>query len=65
MLYELIELIRAPFEAAKRQSEESTVGQSEWDRSSVRFWKWVAWIGTGIVIGISLVGWIAWKFLTN
>ncbi|MEP4079652.1 hypothetical protein [Haloferula sp.] len=65
MLYELIELIRGPFEASKRQAEDSTIGQSDLDRSSIRFWKWFAWIASGIVIGIPLVGWIAWKVLTN
>lgn len=64
MLYEIIELIRAPYKMVKRQAEDSIVGQSEWDRSNIRFWKWFAWIFTAVVIGFSTVGWLAWKFLT-
>ncbi|MBB5353260.1 hypothetical protein HNR46_003515 [Haloferula luteola] len=65
MFYEIIELLRAPFEAAKRSHEDSTVGPSEWDRRSMRFWKWFAWIGTGVVVGIPMIGWIGWKLLTH
>lgn len=63
MLYELIELIRLPYEAAERQAEDSIVGQSEWDKSSMRFWKWFAWILTSIIIGIPVAAWIAWKLI--
>ncbi len=65
MLYEIIELIRAPYEAAKRQAEDSTVGQSEWDRKSIKFWKWFAWIMTSILVGVPVAVWLAWKLLTN
>jgi hypothetical protein len=65
MLHEIIELLRAPYEAVKRQAEDSTVGQSEWDRRSMRFWEWFAWILTSIVVGIPVVAWIAWKILAN
>lgn len=63
MLYEIIELIRLPYEAAKRQAEDSIVGQSELDKSSMRFWKWFAWILTSIIIGIPVAAWIAWKLI--
>ena len=63
MLYELFEIIRAPYEAAKRQSDDTTVGQSDWDRSNLRFWKWFAWIATSIIIGIPIAAWLAWKLL--
>lgn len=65
MLYEIIEFLRFPYEAAKRQAEASTVGQSKWDRMSIRFWKWFAWISTFILVGVPVVVWLAWKLLTN
>jgi hypothetical protein len=65
MLNAIIELIRAPYEAAKRQAEDSTVGQSDWDRSNKRFWKWFAWIFTSIIVGIPATAWFAWKILMN
>jgi hypothetical protein len=45
--------------------EDSTVGQSEWDRKSIRFWKWFAWIMTSILVGVPVAAWLAWKLLTN
>jgi hypothetical protein len=65
MLYEIITLIRAPYEAAKQQAENSTVGQSEWDRRSIRFWKWFAWIVTSIIVGVPIAAWLALKLLAN
>lgn len=57
----LIELVRLPFEAAKRMNEESSVGQSDLDRKSLRFWKWFAWIATAIIICIAFSGWLVWN----
>jgi hypothetical protein len=65
MLYEIIELIRAPFEAAKRQAEDSNIGQSDLDRSNMRFWKWFAWIASAVVIGVPLTCWLLWKLLVT
>ena len=65
MLYEIIELIRAPYEAAKRQAEDCRLGESDWDRDNIRFWKWFAWILTSIIVGIPFAAWLAWKILVN
>lgn len=65
MLYEIIELLRAPYEVASRQTEDSVLGQSEWDKRSLRFWKWFARITTAILVGVPVIGWIIWKLLAH
>lgn len=65
ILEALIYIVRFPYEAAKQQGKESILGQSEWDKKSLRFWKWFAWIGTSIIIGIPLALWIAWLLLVE
>ena len=65
MLEVLIHIVRLPYEFAKRQNEESIVGQSDWDRKSFRFWKWFAWIGTGLIIVIPLTLSIIWLVISR
>ena len=65
ILEALISIVRAPYEAGKELDEVSGVGQSEWDRKSRRFWKWFAWIGTAIILSISLGIWLLWLILTH
>jgi hypothetical protein len=61
----LLYVVHLPDEAGKLTDEGSVVGQSEWDRKSRRFWKWFAWIGTAIILGIPLVVWILWFAFTD
>lgn len=61
----LIDLVRLPYESLKRLRDESSVGASEEDRKSLRLWKWVAWIGTALILGVPLVLWLVFKWLLS
>lgn len=65
LLEVLIYVVRFPYEAGKELDEASGVGQSEWDRKSRRFWKWFAWVATGIILAIPLALGLWWLILTH
>jgi hypothetical protein len=48
----LVHLVCLPYDLWKGTIENSRVGPSEWDLETLRFWKWVATIGTGILIAL-------------
>jgi hypothetical protein len=61
----LLELVRLPYDAGKQFDEASLVGQSELDRKSRRFWKWVAWVLTAVIVFVPIALWILWRIYVN
>lgn len=51
LLEVLIYVVRFPYEAGKELDE---------DRKSRRFWKWFAWVATGIILAIPLALGLWW-----
>lgn len=54
LLSALADLLRIPYELWKGSIENSRVGPSEWDLETLRFWKRVAVVGTGILLCVAL-----------
>ncbi len=48
----LVDLICLPYDLWKGSIENSRVGPSESELETLRFWKWVAIIGTGILVAV-------------
>jgi hypothetical protein len=48
----LIRLLFGPFMWWKNNNEESSLGQTEFNKSTVRFWKWFAILGFLLVTAI-------------
>jgi hypothetical protein len=59
----LIEILWWPYEAWKRSLENSRMGASKYDQETLRFWKWVAIAGTGVLLllGMALMLFL-WRF---